>query len=162
MIFFLMLLPLSAQFTALLKRIEHNDRFHFSYKDTAFSCEPAAVISLTRLYNNKSIDKVCKRHIDDFVKEHPFVPYQAKLLMHEEQKYLIRPLKERCFIMLNAGTSLSEYLIEEGFALLPKKPEPDFIGTPLYDQLVLAQKRAKYHKRGIWQKPGLLNCFAYE
>ncbi len=161
-ILLLLLLPLQAEFSALLKRIEHNDLFHFSFHDIAFSCEPAMVITLTKLYNVKSLGKVCKEHINSFVKEYPYVPYQAKLIMHEEQKYMIKPLRERCFIMLNSGISFSEHMIEKGFAILPKKPEPELIGKPIYENLKLAQKRAQYHKRGVWQKPSLLNCFAHE
>ena len=80
-------------------------------------------------------------------------------MLHKEQKYFLKGLKEDCFIMLNGGVSFSEHLLEKGFAKLQKKLDEKFLNSTLYKKLTRSQRRAEYHKRGIWEDPTLANCF---
>lgn len=61
--------------------------------------------------------------------------------------------------MLNGGESFSSHLLEQGFAKIQTKLDEVFLNSVRYKKLEQAQKRAQYHKRGIWEDPVLVNCF---
>ena len=149
----------NADITALLLHAKSDYLFHFSHKDVAFYCRPAAVTTIDQLLFRKDIQPVCKNKAENFIKKYPFSNKQYAYKLHIEQKYLLLGYKKDCFVMLNAGRSFSEHLLEEGFAKLQNKLGDSFLNSTLYKKLKRSQDRAEYHKRGIWEDPILANCF---
>lgn len=154
------LMGCAADFTALLINSESDALFHFRYQGRAFSCEPAAIVTLTQLYYSKGLAEGCRKALVAFAQKYPYAAKQHHYLLHEDQTYYIHPYKEKCFIMLNGGISYSEYLVENGFAKMQSTFENGFFGSPLYQKLQKAQKRATYHGRGLWKDPMVSSCFS--
>jgi endonuclease YncB( thermonuclease family) len=148
-----------AGFSALLLEVDNDYMFHFSYHDTAFYCRPAAIDTIDQLslYPDKS--KVCLEQAQSFIKKHPYANKQYAYKLHEEQKYEVVGLKDECFVMLNAGVSFSEHLLEQGFAKLRTNLSSEFLQTTEYKNLLRSQQRAEYHRRGIWSDDILPKCF---
>ena len=149
----------SANALALLLHTKSDYLFHFSYKDRAFYCRPAAITTIEQLLFKPELQPVCKQKAQQFIKKYPYANKQYAYKLHEEQKYLLIGFKEDCFVMLNAGISFSEHLIEEGFAKLQESLDENFLNSTMYKKLLRSQNRAAYHKRGIWEDPVLPNCF---
>ena len=150
---------LHANFSALLLSARSDYLFHFSYNDIAFYCRPAAVTTIDQLLFFPKLPKVCKEQSHKFIRKYPYANKQYAYKLHEEQKYYLLGLKEDCFVMLNAGVSFSEHLLEEGFAKLQTKLDDEFLNSTLYKKLKKAQDRAEYHKKGVWEDAVLSNCF---
>lgn len=148
-----------ASFSALLLHTKSDYLFHFSYKNSAFYCRPAAVTTIEQLLFKPDLPPVCREKAQQFIKKYPYSHKQYAYKLHPEQKYLLIGFKEDCFIMLNAGISFSEHLVEEGFAKLQEKLDEAFLTSTLYKKLQRSQNRAVYHKKGIWEDPVLANCF---
>lgn len=149
----------SANFSALLLHVKNDYLFHFSYENRAFYCRPAAVITIDQLLLRTDLQPVCRKKAQQFINKYPYANKQYAYKLHEEQKYFIIGFKEACFVMLNAGISFSEHLVEEGFAKLQEKLNENFLNSTRYKKLLRSQNRAIYHKRGIWEDPTLPNCF---
>lgn len=145
--------------TALLLHVKSDDLFHFSYENVAFYCRPAAITTIDQLRLNAQAQPVCRDKAKNFIQKYPFSNKQYAYKLHEEQKYLLVGFKKDCFVMLDAGTSFSEHLLEKGFAKLQNKLEDSFLNSTLYKKLKRSQDRAEYHKRGIWEDPVLAHCF---
>lgn len=159
--FFLFSLFLKADVLALLLHIDDNSHFHFTYQDQAFSCQTAAVTTLTKLYFKDNMGDACKEEIVHFLKQYPFIPYTAKTTLHEQQKYHLIPYQQNCFIMLNGGITLSQKLLESGYAKLDDEMiTKRFSSTALYASLQRAEARARYEGRGFWKNQVLVNCFS--
>ncbi len=150
---------LHANFSALLLSVRNDYLFHFTYENIAFYCRPAAITTIDQLFFYPKLPKVCKEVANKFLKKHPYANKQYAYKLHEEQKYFLKGYKEDCFVMLNAGTSFSEHLLEEGFAKLQNNLDDEFLMSTHYKKLKLAQDRAEYHQKGIWEDPILSNCF---
>ena len=148
-----------ANFSALLLHTKSDYLFHFSYKNTAFYCRPAAITTIEQLLFKPELQPICKDKAQQFIKKYPYANKQYAYKLHEEQKYFLIGFKEDCFVMLNAGISFSEHLLEEGFAKLQEKLGEAFLNSTMYKKLLRSQNRAAYHKRGIWEDPTLANCF---
>lgn len=157
---FLLLIPLllQAQFDALLHTIDNNHFFHFSYKEIAFNCKAATVVTLGMQLENNTTSTQCRQSIQTFFKKYPKIPLAYQYVLHEDMTYTIKPYGKECFVMLNGATSWSEYLLEEGFAVLSNVIELNFLNSAGYERLKLAQDRAKYHKRGLWSDIMVKNC----
>ena len=133
--------------------------FHFSHNNIAFYCRPAAIHTVEQILFFPKLPKVCKERVDKFLRKHPYANKQYAYKLHREQKYFLTGFKEDCFIMLNAGVSFSEHLLEEGFAKLQNNLDDTFLSSTMYKRLKKAQDRAEYHQRGIWEDDILPNCF---
>lgn len=118
----------------------------------------AAIDTIGQYMNSPALSKTCKESFMDFQKHDPKEKYAYAYVLHENITYNIKPYGKECFVMLNGGTSWSEYLIEKGYALLSKSISPDYINSVGYEKLTLAQNRAKYHKRGIWSDIIVAQC----
>lgn len=155
------LCSLSAKdFTAILLKTDGDMRFHFTVNNQAFYCEPAGVTTLAKLYNKKGLSPFCKTSLVRFIQKYPYANKQYAYVLHLEQKYYIHPYEKSCFIMLNSGISFSEHLLENGFARLEKSFNASFSGSALHQKLQMAEKRARYHKRGVWSDETVSNCFS--
>lgn len=147
-----------ADFNALLLEVDNNYFFHFSYNDVNFNCEAAAITTLTQFALEHNDSKTCVKAINNFFTREPKAPKMHHYVLHEDITYSITPLDKKCFVMLNGGTSWSEYLIEKGYAVLESNLDPMFMLSAHYHQLERAQKRAQYHKRGLWSDIMIKNC----
>ncbi len=145
--------------SALLLHVNNDYLFHFSYDDTAFFCRPAAITTIDQLSMHSDKPQVCKERAQKFLKKYPYANKQYAYKLHEEQKYYLIGHKDECFVMLNAGVSFSEHLLEQGFAKLQNNLDEKFLNSTQYKNLKMSQGRAEYHKRGIWEDPLLANCF---
>ena len=149
----------SANISVILLHTKSDYLFHFSHKNIAFYCRPAAVTTIDQLLLKQELQPVCKDKAQKFIQKYPFSNKQYAYKLHIQQKYFLLGLKKDCFIMLDAGTSFSEHLLEEGFAKLQNGLGDKFLNSTLYKKLKRSQDRAEYHKRGIWEDPILANCF---
>ena len=149
----------NANITAILLYTKSDYLFHFSHKNIAFYCRPAAITTIDQLLLTPEIKPVCKNLAENFIKKYPYSNKQYAYKLHEEQKYHLLGYRKDCFVMLNAGTSFSEHLLEEGFAKLQNKLDDVFLNSTMYKKLKRSQDRAEYHKRGVWEDPVLANCF---
>lgn len=160
LIFFLLgLSSVSANFSALLLHVDNDYIFHFSHNDIAFYCRPAAIDTIDQLSFYADKPQVCRDRAQSFLRKQPYANKQYAYKLHVEQKYYLMGLKDECFVMLNAGLSFSEHLLEKGFAKLRQNLDAEFLNSTLYKNLKKAQERAEYHQRGIWEFPELSQCF---
>lgn len=145
--------------SALLLHVNSDYLFHFSYNDIAFFCRPAAITTIDQLLMYPDKPKVCRQKAQLFLRKYPYANQQYAYKLHEEQKYALIGHNDECFVMLNAGVSFSEHLLEQGFAKLQSHLDEEFLNSTQYKNLKKSQDRAEYHNRGIWEDPVLSNCF---
>ena len=146
-----------ADVLALLKGISPYEVMHFSYNNRPFYCQNGAVTTVFKI--SQKTKGSCKNTADLFLKRNPLAKNYMIMKLHREQKYHLIPYAKNCFVKLNAGVTLSESMLEKGFAMLDLNMDKSFLDSSIYAKLLLAQERAKYHNRGLWEDNVLVNCF---
>jgi len=147
----------SQEIVALLKGVENNHKLHMVYKNQPFICKPYGIESISELIISVDVNSTCKRHLINFRQSHPKEKYFAQMTLHAQQQYSVEGMKSSCLIYLSSAHTLSEALIEEGYARIPfSLVYDDFL---LESRFKKALKRAKLRKVGMWSDTNVINCF---
>ena len=142
---------------AILKNINSNDIQHFTLQNYSFYCQPYGVVTLEDIYRSSKASDICKQKVIKFYIKNPKSKYFSQTLLKLFQMYHVEFKDEKCILYANGRKTLSEALIENGLAV--KKPYlKDEIFKYIFDE---AQRRASYHKRGLFKDEVLKNCMIY-
>ena len=143
---------------AILKNVYANDFQQFTYHNYSFLCKPYGIVSLEDIYKSPTSSTVCKKKVIEFYIKNPNSEYFAQKLLKVSQMYHVDVQKDlTCLIFANGMRTLSEELIRNGLAI--KKP---YMKDEIYKyKFDLAQKKARYHKTGLYKDPVLKNCMIF-
>jgi len=142
---------------ALVRSVENNHKIHMVYMNKPFLCKPYGVESIGELMLRTDVNATCMKHLTNFRLSNPKERYFVQTRLHVQQQYSVEGRGSSCLLLLSSEYSLSEALIEEGYARIPF--------TLIYDDFLLehrflkALKRAKIKKAGIWSDENVVNCF---
>ncbi|PHR55620.1 MAG: hypothetical protein COA44_10250 [Arcobacter sp.] len=146
-----------AEIVAMLKGIENNHKIHMMYKNQPFICKSYGIESISELVIRTDVNSTCVKHLKSFRRSHPKEKYFAQNILHVQQQYTVEAIGSLCLLHLSSGHSLSEALIEEGYARIPFTLRyEDFL---LEDRFKRALQRAKSTKAGMWSDANVRNCF---
>jgi len=158
-IFFLVMLCSKLLFSKdttliLLLNIESNDIQRYTFNNYSFNCSQYGIISIDEVYTETKNEN-CRRSIEEFYIKRPDLKYFAYKKLKVMQFYNTKFFKDgRCSISVSGEKTLSEFLLEEGLAKIRK----DFKDRELQSYFYKAQYKAKYYKKGIWDKNNLKEC----
>jgi len=145
------------EIVALLKGVENNFKLHMVYQNKPFVCKAYGIESISELVLRTDVNSSCMKHLKNFRRVHPQEEYFAQSALHVQQQYTVEGIGSLCLLHLSSGHSLSEALIEEGYARIPLALK--YENFLLEDRFKRALKRAKYSKAGMWSDINVKNCF---
>jgi Staphylococcal nuclease homologue len=148
---------LSAEIVALVKGIETNHKIHMVYKNQPFICKPYGIESISELILRTDVKSTCMKHLTNFRRSNPKEKYFTQMTLHVQQQYTVEGIGSLCLLHLSSGHSLSEALIEEGYARIPFALK--YENFLLEDRFERALQRAKNTKAGMWSDINVRNCF---
>ena len=103
------------------------------------------------------VNSSCKKHLNNFRLSNPKEKYFVQMSLHVRQQYTIEAMGSLCLLKLSNDYSLSEALIEEGYARIPLFLKYE---NPLLEyKFKKALQRAKHMKSGMWSDFKVKNCF---
>lgn len=141
---------------ATLLSVYSNDMQRFTVANYNFTCESYGVVSLSKLLRQKSINSTCKRSIEKFRKKNPHLYHLSETLFFIQQQYHIDIRNNQCIIYIKGKKTLGEILLERGLARVDQKLS-DKVLVSVYRN---AQRRAKYHNRGMFGSRVAIDCLA--
>lgn len=141
---------------AILVNIKSNDIQDFKIGNYQFQCLPYGISGIDELYRESTFNSACKNSIKDFYKRRTELKFFTTSKMTVMQSYVIEIKNNRCIINISGEKSLSEFLLEEGLAVV--KP---FIKDKEYKYYFeKSQQSAKYLRKGIWRENITRECVA--
>jgi len=147
----------SQEIVALLKAVENNHKLHMVYNNQPFVCTPYGIESVSQLVLRTDVNSTCMKHLENFRQVFPKEKYFVQMTLHVQQQYTVEGIGSLCLLHLSSEHSLSEALVEEGYARIPFFLEYDDV--ILEDRFKKALKRAQKAKAGIWSDINIENCF---
>ena len=158
LIYFLNPLVAKEPFMAILQHTYSNDTQIFKHANTKFICKAYGIISIDDIYVKADKESQCKKSIELFYKKRRYLSNYAKIKLKIYQSYsLILKENNRCLVNIAGEKSLSEFLIEKGWALLEK----DFQDKEYRHYFHLYEKKAKLELQGIWNSDIIENCYSF-
>ena len=140
------IVALQGDVLALLKGVTPEGAMRFSYHNIPFYCDNAHVTTVMQHLKNATPE--CKQLLNAFLARDPGAKTFIKRTLHPELTYHITPYGQQCMVVLKGGLTLSEALLESGYAVLQSQNTT----------LQAALERAKYHEKGIWSSSAVVNC----
>jgi len=141
---------------AILQDIESNDIQHFKFGNYQFTCLAYGVLSIDELYRESALDSKCQESINGFYNKRADLKYYTNSKLKVMQLYNVEFKDSRCIIYTSGGKSLSEFLLEEGLAVI----KPLFKDEEFQYYFLKAQKKAKMSRNGIWAKNITRECIS--
>jgi len=141
---------------AIYKFAYTNTTLAFTYENTHFRCNVAGIKTVSNAISDPKIDSQCLFELLSFQREIPMQKYSAKTLLHNYITYHVEPIgKTSCKVLLNAGKSYAQKLLELGYARVDIKQKLD----PFYlKALKRSEVFAKTKEVGIWKKKKWQTC----
>lgn len=141
---------------SIYKRAHTDTLLAFTSHNVHFRCEVAGVRTVTNALNDPKINSTCFLDLLSFQEAVPHQKFSPQLILHEYQTYHVEPIgKTYCKVMLNAGKTYAQKLLELGYAKVDEKQKIDKI-------YMLALKRSeefgKTEEAGIWKKKSWQTC----
>jgi len=128
----------------------------FTHKSIHFRCSVAGVKTVSNAIANPQTSGHCLLELLSFQRAVPLQKHSAKTLLHDYITYHVEPIGETsCKVLLNAGKSYAQKLLELGYAKVDTKQKID----PFYMQaLKRSEKFGKTQGAGIWKKKKWQTC----
>jgi len=128
----------------------------FTHKNIHFRCNVAGVKTVSNAISDPKIDSQCLLELLSFQREVPMQKHSAKTLLHDYITYHVEHIgKTSCKVLLNAGKSYAQKLLELGYAKVDTKQRLD----PFYlEALKRSEVFAKTKEVGIWKKKKWQTC----
>jgi hypothetical protein len=150
------ILPAKEPSMAFLVSIKSNGIQIYRKENYTFECSAYGVLSIDELYNDSLLNDVCKKNILKFYKKRPDLKKYIYSKLNVMQMYNVQIKKDGCIVNISGGKSLSEFLLDEGLAVV--KP---FTKDEEYDYYFKqSQLEAKIQKKGIWKENITKECVA--
>ena len=118
--------------------------------------EIEAIAILDKIYQNKNINKTCKKAIEDFIESNPLLHNFAKKHLKLEQLYRVEFKNGECILYDKSQRSFSEVLLLNGLAIR----KPFFKDYEYRYHFKRAQDYAKELKKGFWKNKMVKTCIA--
>lgn len=156
--------------TLILTQFLHAEKFvdaiyKFAYTDTLlaftssnihFRCNVAGIKTVTNVLNNPQTNSNCILELVNFQKAVPMQKHSPDMILHNYITYHVEPIaKTSCKVMLNAGRSYAQKLLELGYAKVDEKQKLNLI---YMQALKRSQEFAKKEEAGIWKKKKWQQC----
>lgn len=133
---------------AVLTGIESNGLQKFKIKSYSFNCQAYGVLGIDELYKSENLNTECKKSIERFYLKRPDLKYYTHSKLNVRQFYSIEFKNEKCIVYASGGKSLSEFLLQEGLAVL----RPFFKDDEFKHYFYKSQQSAKILKKGYGEK----------
>jgi len=128
----------------------------FTHKNIHFRCSVAGIKTVSNAIADPRTSSHCLLELLSFQRAVPLQKHSAKTLLHDYMTYHVEPIgKTSCKVLLNAGKSYAQKLLELGYAKVDTKQRID----PFYMQtLKRSEKFGKTQEAGIWKKKKWQAC----
>ncbi len=126
----------------------------FTLGNYSFYSRPYGILTLQNLYENASLNKGCKKTLENFYAKNPLLEHFSSEYLKIKQLYHIEFKGDRSVVYVKGEKSLAELLLEKGLAVVkPLFHDDEFIYA--YNK---AQLNAKMAKKGIWKESAIVQC----
>ena len=141
---------------SIYKRAYSDTLLSFTSHNIHFRCKIAGIKTVKDVLNDSKTSKKCRMKLIEYLKRNPLQNFFPQMILHEYQTYHVEPIGDIfCKVMLNAGKSYAQKLIELGYAKIDEKQKLD---RNYFLALRRSQKFAQDEKVGIWQKTIYQDC----
>ena len=141
-------------FLPILKSTFSNEVQKFGEGSYTFECTPYGVLTLEKLYNSTKLSSICKKTIKEFYSKNQMLKEYTNNLLEYQQQYHVEIKDKGCVVYAKGQMTLSELLLKEGLGVM----QPTFKDKEFENYFILAQRRAKMEKKGLWNTQIFTNC----
>lgn len=156
-LFFTQSLVAKEPLMALLMNVQSNDVQQFKINNYKLNCSAYGVLSIDELYRKSGFDSKCKESIKGFYEKRAELKYYTSSKLNVMQSYSIELKNDnKCIVYASGGKTLSEFLLENGLAVL----KPLFKDEEFKYYFNKSQQNAKMKRKGIWQDNITKECIS--
>ena len=134
--------------------IYDNGNYLFQHKKSTYLCSPYGVITLDKIYQQKSLNATCKKAIGEFIVSNAKLANYVYYRLKVREFYHIEFKNSQCLIFSKGQKSFSKELLLVGMAIIDPKLKDEIYSYKFRK----AQQSALDAKRGLWKNYKVKTC----